>query len=307
MIPAYRSASFAALGTTALVVVDRPDALAEADAILHREVEAIDRACSRFRGDSDLGCLNRADGEEVAVGSLLIEAIGVALRAAAMTDGDVDPTVGRAMGELGYDRDFSLVGGPRPGVRVRISPVPGWRTVRVDRARSTVTIPRGVEIDLGATAKALAADRAADTIHETTGASVLVSLGGDIALGGEAPGEGWPVRVTDDHRQIDGEGETVSLRWGGLATSSTTVRRWGPAAEPRHHILDPRRSAPAAEVWRTVSVAAGTCVDANTASTAAIIRGDGALEWLADAGLAARLVAPDGEVVRVGGWPEPVG
>ena len=306
MVTAQRSTSFTALGTTALVAVDPPEALGEAEAVLRHELGRIDRACSRFREDSELNAVNRGAGGEVAVSPLLIEALEVALRAAAITDGDVDPTVGRAMGELGYDRDFSLVAGARPGVRVRIAPVPGWRTVRVDRARGTVAIPRGVRIDLGATAKALAADRAARAIHEATGAGTLVSLGGDIALCGEAPGGGWPVRVTDDHRDIDGEGETVSLREGGLATSSTTVRRWGSGTGARHHILDPRRAGPAEEVWRTVSVAAATCVDANIASTAAIVRGARAPRWLADAGLPARLVSREGEVVHVGDWPEPV-
>ena len=70
-----------------------------------------------------------------------------------------------------------------------------------------------------------------------------------------------------------------------------------------HHIVDPRSGAPAGEVWRTVSVAAGTCVEANTASTAAIVRGESALAWLERAGLAARLVRPDGTTATTGGWP----
>lgn len=301
-----RAASFRALGTTALVAVDPPARLDEAEETLRAELATVDAACSRFRDDSELCALNRAAGRETPVSPLLLEAVATALRASALTGGDVDPTVGRAMGAIGYDRDFRLVGGPRPGVRVRLSPAPGWRTVGIDLDRGTVTLPEGVSLDLGATAKALAADRAARAVHEATGAATLVSLGGDIALCGEASAEGWPVRVTDDHRALDGEGETISLRDGGLATSSTTVRRWrAPGAGERHHILDPRRGAPAEEVWRTVSVAAGSCVDANIASTAAVVRGAGAPDWLASLGLPARLVAADGAVTRVGGWPEP--
>lgn len=304
MIAERHTASFRALGTTALVVVTAQAELGRAETILRDEVDRIDLACSRFRDDSELSRLNRAAGAEIAVGPLLIEALEVALRAAEITGGDVDPTVGRAIGELGYDRDFSLIGGLRPGVRVRIAPVPGWRAVRIDSARGTVAVPEGVAIDLGATAKALAADRAARAIHDALGCGVLVGLGGDIALAGDAPEEGWPVNVTDDHRDLEG-GQIVALHTGGLATSSTTVRRWESSDGPRHHILDPRRGASAAEVWRTVSVAAGTCVDANIASTAAIVRGPDAPEWLTAAGLPARLVAPDGIVLRIGGWPEP--
>jgi thiamine biosynthesis lipoprotein len=302
-----RSASFRALGTTALVATDPPAALAAAEEILREELERVDLACSRFRPDSELSRLNRAEGAPMRVSPLLMEAVEVSLRAAAITDGDVDPTVGRALGELGYDRDFALVAGAAPRVRVRLTPVPGWRQVRADHAAGTVQLPKGVQIDLGATAKALAADRAARRIHEATGAGTLVGLGGDISLQGDAPGDGWPVRVTDDHADLDGEGQTVNLFSGGLATSSTTVRRWGPADDPAHHILDPSRGGePAREVWRTVSVAAGSCVDANIASTAAIVRGESAPQWLAATGLPARLVATDGDVTRVGGWPEEV-
>lgn len=302
---AARTASFRALGTTAIVALDPPDMLGTAEEALRAELDAVNAACSRFRDDSELCALNRAGGRETHVSPLLLEAVAAALRAAALTGGDVVPTVGRAMGAIGYDRDFQLVTGARPGVRVRIAPVPGWRTIGIDMDRGTVTVPEGVSLDLGATAKALAADRAARAVHEATGAAALVSLGGDIALCGEASPEGWPVRVTDDHRDLDGEGETISLRDGGLATSSTTVRRWGaPGAPERHHILDPRRGTPADEVWRTVSVAAGSCVDANIASTAAIVRGADAPRWLASLGLPARLVTPAGAVVRVAGWPQ---
>jgi thiamine biosynthesis lipoprotein len=71
-----------------------------------------------------------------------------------------------------------------------------------------------------------------------------------------------------------------------------------------HHILDPRTGLPAEPVWRTVSVAAGSCADANTASTAAVIRGRRALGWLAQLGLPARLVDATGVVFTVAGWPD---
>jgi thiamine biosynthesis lipoprotein len=118
------------------------------------------------------------------------------------------------------------------------------------------------------------------------------------------PEGGWPIRVTDDHRSgASAEGQTIALAEGGLATSSTTVRRRRIGGDEVHHIVDPATGAPAREVWRTVSVAARTCVEANTASTAAIVRGEAAVEWLERAGLPARLVRRDGTVVPTCGWP----
>ena len=300
------TASFPALGTTAAVTVVDARALPAALAIVQEELRRIDETCSRFRDDSELAQLNRSAGVPFASSPLLLEALAVALSAAARTDGDVDPTVGRSMGALGWDSDFTVVVARRgQAPRMRIVPAADWQRVRLDRARGLARIPAGVEIDLGATAKALAADRCARRVHEATGASALVNLGGDIALAGPAPAGGWPIRVTDDHRSAaTAEGQTIALAGGGLATSSTTVRRWRAGDAELHHIVDPRTGAPAAEVWKTVSVAAGTCVEANSASTAAIVRGEKAVAWLERAGLPARLVRRDGATTYTCGWPE---
>jgi FAD:protein FMN transferase len=298
------STSFAALGTTATVAsVDRR-VLPYAEELLRDDLAAVDAACSRFREDSELTAVNAGAGRAIAVGPLLLAAVDAALWAAEATDGLVDPTVGRSLVELGYDRDFASLGDARGTLHVRIAPAGGWRCVRVDRAASTVELPEGVALDLGATAKAFAADRAARLIEAATATSTLVSLGGDVATAGQAPGRGWPIHVTDDHREPAGTGQTVAVGSGGLATSSTTVRRWCAGGVVRHHIVDPRSGSPAAVVWRTVSVAAATCLDANAASTAAIVRGRAAPAWLEQAGLDARLVTPDGRVHTTGGWPQ---
>jgi FAD:protein FMN transferase len=290
-------AELAALGTSAVLLVTAPRALVAARNVLVAELAAIDAACSRFRADSELSRVNRAAGRPVQAGALLLEALAVALTAAAQTGGAVVPTVGAALRALGYDRDFAA-GLPTPALPPS-APVPPADAVRIDRAAGTVTVAPGAELDLGATAKALAADRAARAAHVATGAGVLVNLGGDIATAGEPPAGGWRVRVTDDHAAPeDAPGETVSLPGGALATSSTTVRRWA----DRHHIVDPATGRSSAGPWRTATVAAASCVDANVAATAAIVRGTSAPKWLEGLRLPARLVDSDGTVTRVGGW-----
>jgi thiamine biosynthesis lipoprotein ApbE len=318
------SASWGALGTSVVLKLTDPGALAHARRIVEQHLQEIDRACSRFRADSELARLNARAGASVRVGPLLLQAVEVALRAARLTDGDVDPALGEALVIAGYDRDYALLehpaperedGAPKRGAqkapaggrsapRVLARRTAGWHTIAIDHERSTIRTGRGVRLDLGATAKALAADRAAHSAHEATGAGVLVSLGGDIALAGPGPPCGWRVFVTDDHRSdLDAEGQTISISSGGLATSSTTTRRWIHDGQRMHHIIDPATNAPVESTWRTVSVAASTCVDANIASTAALVRGGSCVVWLAKSGLPARLVAQDGRVLRVSGWP----
>ena len=147
----------------------------------------------------------------------------------------------------------------------------------LDERRRTVRVPAGAELDLGATAKALAADSIAAAAADLTAGGVLVSLGGDVAVAGEAPPGGWPIRIADDHAApLDTPGQTIAILTGGLATSGIAVRRWRTAAGELHHIVDPRTGRPAATPWRTATVAARSCVEANTASTAAIVLGEAA-------------------------------
>jgi thiamine biosynthesis lipoprotein len=296
------SASFPALGSTAVVVLDRPEALDSGCDLLRSMLEEVDVACSRFRPDAEIALLNAASGRSVVVSRLLAHAIDAALGAAAQTDGAVDPTVGPALMALGYDRDFADV--PPDAGAVAGVPAAGWRTVDWDPQTRSVTLPQDVALDLGATAKAWAADRAATAIHRRTGAATLVNLGGDMAMAGPPPSGGWPVHVTHDHHDgADADGQTIALHGGGLATSSTGVRHWRRGGRAIHHIVDPRTGEPAEPVWRTVSVVAASALDANTASTASIVMGEGAPAWLDRLGLAARLVRPSGDVVHVGAWP----
>lgn len=304
MIAAAATQTFTALGTSATVAVTEASALENATAVVEREIRAIDETCSRFRPDSELVALNERAGQPVIVSPVLFDAVAVALRAARLTGGRVSPTVGSAVRVLGYDRDFTEV--PRTGdaLRIRASVVAGWRAVRLDRRASTVCCPVGVELDLGATAKAWCADRAAEAAAGATGAGVLVSLGGDIAVAGRSPEGGWSVRVTDDQAApLDAPGQTVAIAEGGLATSGTVVRRWMRGGRELHHVIDPATGWSASSPWRTASVRAGSCVDANTASTAAIVLGPAAPQWLTERHLAARLVDVKGNVTVFCGWP----
>jgi thiamine biosynthesis lipoprotein len=277
-------------GTTARLVVSSGE-VGAARSIVERELAAVELACSRFRPDSEILA---AAGRTSRVSPLLAELVAVALDAARRTDGTVDPTVGAVLSGLGYDRDLALV--TAAGAGPAVFAAPNWRAVKL-RDRE-LTVPHGVTLDLGATAKAFAADRCARLVAET-GTGVLVALGGDIATRGTAPDGGpWRVLVQDG---IDEPGCTVALPSGAaLATSSTLSRQWGTL----HHIVDPRTCRPAERVWRTVSVAAPTCVDANTMSTASVVLGARAVAWLRLRAATARLVPAAGEpIVTVGGWP----
>ena len=295
-----------ALGGSMRVIVTEPRALIAARAAAEEVVAAIDAAASRFREDSELSRLNSLPDRLTRVSPLLADLVQAALHAAALTNGAVDPTVGRAIRLAGYDSDFALVSQHGEPLRLVAEGVPGWKAIQFSRPTRTVLVPRGVELDLGATAKAAAADMAAANAAAATGTGVLVSLGGDVAVAGEAPPGGWLIQASEDSEApLADEEETVSIASGGVATSGTTVRRWVRGEVVLHHIIDPATGLPVESCWRTATVAAGSCVDANTASTAAVVMGERAPAWLRERRMTARLVHADGSVVRLAGWPDP--
>lgn len=305
----FAEAHWRALGTGAHLVVTAPDAMPAARAAVDDVIAQMDLAASRFREDSELTMLNRSQGQLTQVSPLLARALRVALDAALWTDGLVDPTVGAALEDLGYDRTFTLVASDAPQLVVRVRDVPGWQRVELDDEGATVRMPAGTVLDLGATAKGLAADLAAEAAAEAAKCGVLVSLGGDISVAGQPPEGGWPVSVGDTSDQDvtigDEPEQTIVVRDGGLATSSVRARRWRRGGSEVHHLIDPRVGLPTEGMFRTVTVAAATCTLANAASTAAVILGVQAPAWLSAHALPARLVTADGDVRYVAGWPEP--
>jgi thiamine biosynthesis lipoprotein ApbE len=299
--------SWKALGTSVHVLSTHGNRVEAATTAVRDVLEDVDEAYSRFREDSELAQLNANAGRTIRISPLLATAIDAALRAARLTDGAVDPTIGRAIRVAGYDDDFSRIAAEGGPVNLHAWQVPGWQGIRLDRRLRTVWLPHGVELDLGSTGKALAADLAATAAMAAVGeGGLLVSLGGDIAIAGEPPSGGWRILVAEDSRvRPDGDGDVICVPAGGVATSSTTVRRWSRGGAVLHHIIDPQTSLPTSGPFRTVTVVAATCLDANIASTAAIVRGEEAIDWLTSCGLPARLVENDGTIHYIGPWPDP--
>ncbi len=287
--------------TTARLVVTDPQQLPDARAIALKQLAAVELACSRFRADSEL--MQLPTGSQVQVSPLLARLVDAALRAARFTAGAVTPTVGNALSALGYDRDWSrIAASSTPAAAFRVQPAPDWRQVRLNG--TLLTVPRGIRLDLGATAKALTADLIAEQIATRLPVGVLIALGGDIATAGPVPPGRWSVLVQD----VPGDpAVTVALAPdGAIATSSTQSRSWTAGQQRLHHILDPRSCRPAEPVWRTATVAASSCLAANVMSTAALVLGHEAPDWLRAREVPARLVGADGDVIRIGGFPKGV-
>lgn len=298
-------AGFEAIGTSNRLLATDPAALAAAVALAKDYLADLDRAVSRFRDDSEVSRLaaTAAHGTTWCWASpLFLDHLDAARRAARLSDGLVDFTVGSAMIAAGYDADLAAVQA-RPGFSVSLTGVrvPGWESVsRTGDGR--VSTPAGTVLDFGSTAKARAADVIARRLALSLSGGFLVNLGGDIATSGPAPAGGWRIGV----EAADGSVlQVVSTTTQGVATSSTQLRHWQTDSGTVHHIVDPRTGRPAPATWAQVTCIAADALEANTASTAALVLGEDAPDWLIRKGVAARLDRPDGTVTYTPGWPRP--
>lgn len=301
--PAYE---WSLWSTTMRVVTSDPRALSSAKRLIDAELAQVELAVSRFRPDSAVRSL--PTGRRVRVSETLAQILAAAVDAARETGGAVDPTLGRALESIGYDRDIEQVRqGIAGGVAYTVGTVTAgrWQRIDLDVDQRLLTLPKGVLLDLGATAKAWAADRCAQVVAEQLGVGVLVSLGGDISTAGPegfAGTGGWEILVQD---KDEDPAALVAIPTGlAVATSSTTSREWLAGGRELHHILNPSTGMPVSRVWRSATVVAPDCVTANTWSTAALVDGLNAPEVLAERGYPARLVAADGSVRHLVGWPE---
>ncbi|MTA97369.1 MAG: FAD:protein FMN transferase [Actinobacteria bacterium] len=268
--------------------------LDEASAIVRSVMLDVEMAASRFREDSEV--IGLMSGQPREGSPALIAMITAAVEAAEATNGLLDPTLGRIMRAWGYSAEVPQQVVPQPSIVLDRAST--WKDIHIDN--NVVSVPQGVLIDLGATAKAWASDRASQRIWQELNVPCVIGIGGDLAIAGPADFR-TIVEVAESPTDV---AVAVLVGPGGLATSSTVRRTWKVQSATAHHIIDPRTQAPAVGMWRTATVMAATCVAANHAATAAIVMGEPARRWLASLQLPARLIAQTDEVTYTGDWPQ---
>lgn len=293
--------SFRAMGTEMLACVDNgsdqvPTELAE----IPGWFEEWEQTLSRFRVDSELSRLNRAGGQPVPVSETLWQVFQSALSAESFTDGLVTPTVARAVLDIGYDRDFSLLAGQRldpfnsqPGI---VRPL---EAVEWDEFSHVICLPVGIELDFGGVAKGWAADQVVQRLKHL--GSALMNCGGDVAMSGPLlDGSPWEIGL---YKPFDRSGGYIGMMYFredcGMATSATDRRRWMQGGLLRHHIIDPHTGLSADSDVVSATVVAANAVEAETAAKSVLIRGsaDG-IEWLeSNPNLAGLVIRDDGQIL----------
>jgi thiamine biosynthesis lipoprotein len=289
---------FSTWGVSGTLAVENEKYSELAEETLWRWVAIGDHTVNRFVETSELCAINADPWATHEVSTSFIEFFDAAQESFNESEGLCTPTVLDALEAWGYDADFDAVRLAGRATPLTLSPAPALSALTLHRDSRQLS-PNGVRLDFGASAKALVADQVAREVGRHT--PVLVELGGDVAVGGAV--RPWSVGVAEDAEHV---GAPIGITSGGVATSSTLVRAWSSGTGRAHHIIDPRTGAPVDSPWRTVSVAANSCLTANAYSTASLLWGEEALYYVTQAGWAARFVDHDGRVLCVGGWPQEV-
>jgi thiamine biosynthesis lipoprotein len=284
----YFVGRFAAMASPCEVLVDTDDEsrAAVARRLAESEARRIEQAFSRYRTDNVIHRINSARGRPVRVDDETAQLIDYAATCHEMSEGMFDITSGVLRRAWRFD------GGNRvpeeASIRELLRQV-GWHRVTwVDR---TLTMPAGMEIDLGGIGKEYAVDRAAALVAAAIPDAILVNFGGDLfASGPRRGGRPWSIGLDDPDRTGESALYQIDLPRGGLATSGDARRfvRW--QGKRLGHILNPRTGWPVENAPRSVTVVASSCVEAGTLSTLAYLQGPRARQFLEEQGVSFRIV-----------------
>lgn len=284
----YFVGRFSAMASPCEVLVDTTDRKHARQAldIAATEARRIEHKWSRYRQDGVVHRINHARGRAVRLDDETAQLVDYADTCYALSDGLFDITSGALR------RVWTFDGSDRVPTQAAIDEVlrhVGWPRVTWERPR--LTVPQGMEIDLGGLGKEYAVDRAAELIGVAIPDAVLVNFGGDLRA--SAPRHGgrpWRVGVDDPDRPGEAVVQRFDLARGGLATSGNARRFVLHQGKRLGHILNPRTGWPVADAPRSVTVIADTCIEAGTLSTLAYLRGPGAREFLEAQGVVFRLL-----------------
>lgn len=309
--------SFPLMGTEAhIVLLDASRPLLD---WTRRRLDDLERRWSRFRPDSEISQLNRATGTPLLVSTETVDVVTAAIEAWTWSGGRFDPTVGRTMQLAGYDRYARRAGDSGMPVQAetghQVGPVihrrcPTPADVVVDPYPGSVTVPPGVQLDLGGIGKGAAADLVATEVIRAGAGGCCINIGGDIRLAGRPPGrEGWQVSIDplagSGHRQA-GTATTAPVRIGvveGAVCTSTTARRvWPGDRGAEHHLRDPATGAPLQKGLVAITVIAARATQAEVLTKTAFAAGLGeASDVITSAGATGLLVTDAGVTIPVDG------
>ena len=271
--------------------------------IMSGAVSSIEKALSVTREDSDISRVNRKAGQQGAtVGGETIEVLTRALELCELTGGALDITAYPAVKAWGFTTEEHRV--PSEEELAELSKKIDYSAVKLEG--ETVTLPAGMELDLGAVAKGYAGDWLAKDARGNGITSALLDLGQStiVAVGSKPGDKPWRIGVVDPARP-GSYFAVVALADMAMGTSGGYQRYFEQDGVTYWHILDPATAAPARSGLASVTVIAPSALTCDGLSTALFVMGleEGTAFWRDHPELEfeAIFVTEEGKIYRTAG------
>jgi thiamine biosynthesis lipoprotein len=236
------------------------------------EIKRLEASLSEWKDDSDIGKLNRANGEWTAVGPEALEMIQKGIAAGKLSEGTFDITF-QAMGELWK---FGDAREPQPKVPNKTDvqnkrKLIDYRKIELDGDK--VRLAKGQKVGLGGIAKGYIVDKAVRVLKDGGLTSFLVQAGGDLYGSGKKPdGSLWVSGIQDPRGGSGKYFGVLELEDHAFSTAGDYARFYMADGKRYHHIIDPRTGYPAT-ACRSVTVWAPDALTADTIDDAVFILG----------------------------------
>lgn len=296
--PKESTISLFAMDTYVSITAYGPNPEDALDAASER-IQSLERLWSVTDTNSEIYTANHSGGKAVTVSKETCDAVSFALNMARETDGALEPTLYPVLTAWGFTTESYQI--PAQDEIDRLLRTVGYQNIVLTDA--VLTVPEGMQLDLGAVGKGYAADETAIILREHGVTSALLDFGGNIlAIGAKADGSPWRVGVRDPDAR--GNLGVLEVADQSVVVSGGYERYFvGEDGERYWHILDPATGCPANRGLIQTAVIGSESKRCDALSTALYVMGlDKAVEyWRAHQDFEMILLAEDRTVYMTEG------
>ncbi len=257
---------------TYMTVTAYGSAAEEAVAAAEEEINRLDALLSTGIETSEIAMLNNSGGETVTLSEDTAVLVEEALALYEHTNGAFNIAVYPLMEAWGFTTQEFRV--PEASEIAELLAYTDASKIEYNSETKEITLPEGVQIDLGGIAKGYTSAKVATIMKEYGISSAMINLGGNVqVLGSKTDGSDWRVAVQDPE-DSDAMLGVLSVSDKAIITSGGYERYFEEDGITYHHILDPETGYPADNGVSSVTIISENGMLADGLSTSLFIMGE---------------------------------
>ena len=262
-------------------------------------IKTLESLWSVTDSESEIYRANHSAGQTITVGEETAELISFALEMSEKTNGALDPTIYPVLTAWGFTTDNKQV--PSDEEIASLLQNVGYGHIQLED--ENLTVPEGMELDLGAVGKGYAADLVAETLKKYGVESAIISLGGNIqAIGSRPDGSDWGIGIRAPWE--DGNLGVLEVSDAAVVTSGGYENHFEDEDGTIYwHIIDPATGYPAHSGLQAVTIIGDEGRLCDALSTALFVMGPEKAEeyWRENGGFDMLLITDENEIILTEG------